>query len=414
MNTMKLGSMFAISLLAACFNKPSEQYACMDDTDCTGGRTCSESGYCVLPADEDGGVDMGSGDAGDPCMSFGSRHFMACSIPRPTGPMTLDVPGQYVFDTSNGTLVDMLGVSTTPPGMMVGDVRVVSVESLAISGTSSLRVRGPVPLVIAVWSTAEISGLIDVSTTSAQIGAGSLPYATPSTYCATHLSATPAQNGAGGGGGGGGAMQGNGGNGGGGNNNNDTGGSGAAGGGTTSPLLAAGCPGDKGGNGGNAGGVGGQGGGAIQITARTSIMITASGKINAGGQGGRPGTGGTGGGGGGGAGGMIGLETPSLTIQAGAILAANGGGGGQGGGNDGGTPEAGQDGQLSTTGATGGDNGSGGNGGIGGISATAAGNGINDGAGGGGGGGGAGYITIKAMSRNDTGAMFSPPATTIP
>ncbi len=414
--TISLRSAFALTLLAGCFPKPSEQYACINDTDCNGGRVCGESNFCIIPGDGDGGTDGPPGDMADPCRSFGSRHFDACTIPKPMGgPMSLAVTtSPYIYDTGTGMLLDPNNVASTPPSMTVADGRVLSVESFSLGAGATLRVRGTAPLIIASWATLEVNGIIDVASKDGSPGAGAQPYATPSTFCANHLSATPAQNGAGGGGGGGGAMASNGGNGGGGDNNNDTGGTGAVGALAASPLLAAGCPGDKGGNGGNNGGVGGLGGGAIQLTARTSITIAATGRINAGGQGGRPGGGGTGGGGGGGGGGMIGLETPSLTITPGAILAANGGGGGQGGGNNGGTPGPGQDGQLSAVASTGGQTGSGGRGGAGSINLSAASTGANDGAGGGGGGGGAGYITIKAPTRNDSGATFSPLPTVIP
>lgn len=404
-----------LALFAGCFTKTSEQYACDTDTDCMGGRICGASKFCIVPGADDAGDGM-TGDMADPCHMFSSRHFDACAIPKPMagGLSMTNTTSPYIYNTTDGTLLDPQNVSSTPPTMMVGDVRVISVESLTIAANVTLRVKGSVPLVIASWGTLDVSGTIDVASKDGLPGAGAQPAATPSTFCATHLSATAAENGAGGGGGGGGAMQSSGGPGGAGNNGGDNGGAGAVGALTSPPLLAAGCPGDKGGNGGNAGGAAGLGGGAIQLTARTSISLAASARINAGGQGGRPGAGGTGGGGGGGAGGMIGLETPALTVMPGAILAANGGGGGQGGGNAGGTPGPGQDGQIAATAALGGRTGSGGNGGNGSISATAATNGANDGAGGGGGGGGAGYITIKAMSRNDSGATYSPLPTVIP
>ncbi len=415
---MNLRIALALVLFAAgCFTRVSEQYACSDDTDCNGGRICGKMKYCVIPDElgPDGGeVD----DAADPCMTFGSRHFDACSIPRPTGPMSLTIASTYIYDTSTGTLLDPNNVPSTPPTMMVGDARVLSVDSFSLAAGATLRVRGSAPLIIAAWGTLDVSGTIDVSSKDGTAGAGAQPFATPSTFCTTHQSATPPQQGNGGGGGGGGAMQSNGGAGGRGDNNN--GGSAGVGALTAPPLLAAGCAGGKGGDGGGGttGGLGGLGGGAIQLTARTSISIAMTGKIHAGGQGGRPAVGGAGGGGGGGSGGMIGLESPSLTVTPGAILAANGGGAGQGGGNGNNRPnQPGQDGKLAAEVALGGKenpNGStGGNGGDGSISATAAGTGANDGAGGGGGGGGAGYITIKAMTRNDSGATFSPVPTIV-
>lgn len=412
-----------LSLLAGCFTKASEQYACVTNNDCNGGRICGTAKFCVVPDDGGNGSDGPPGDEGDPCMSFGARHFNACSIPRPMGgPMQLDITSSpYFYDTTTGQLLDPNNVPSTPPNMMVADGRVLSVESFSLGAGATLRVRGNTPLIIASWGTIEVSGIIDASSKDTMPGAGAQPFTTPSTFCAMHQSATPPQEGNGGGGGGGGAMQSNGGSGGDGNDGGNNGGTGAVGALTAPPLLAAGCAGGKGGDGGGGtmGGAGGLGGGAIQLTARTSISIAMTGKINAGGQGGRPATGGAGGGGGGGAGGMIGLEAPSLTITPGAILAANGGGAGQGGGNGNARPnQAGQDAKIAAEAALGGKenpNGStGGNGGDGSISAAPATAGATDGAGGGGGGGGAGYITIKATTRNDSGATFSPVATVIP
>jgi hypothetical protein len=419
-----LGIAFAIILpagaLVGCFTRASEQYACVDNDDCNGGRICGTANFCVIPDDGGAGSDD-MGDMGDPCMTFGARHFVACDIPRPSGPMSLTITtSPYIFDTTAGTLLDPNNVSSTPPSTMVADGRVVSVDSFSLAAGVTLRVRGNTPLIIASWSTLEVSGTVDASSKDGMPGAGAQPFATPSTFCTTHQSVTPPQENNGGGGGGGGAMQSNGGNGGDGNNGANNGGTGAVGAMTLPPPLAAGCAGGKGGDGGGGttGGAGGLGGGAIQLTARTSISIATTGRINAGGQGGRPAIGGAGGGGGGGAGGMIGLETPSLAIMPGAILAANGGGAGQGGGNGNGRPnQPGQDGKVAAEVALGGKenpNGStGGNGGDGSISTSAGTNGANDGAGGGGGGGGAGYITVKAMSRNDSGATFSPIPTVI-
>jgi hypothetical protein len=89
------------------------------------------------------------------------------------------------------------------------------------------------------------------------------------------------------------------------------------------------------------GGPGGPGGGALQIS--TAAAITVSGVIEAGGCGGLRGENATGGGGGG-SGGSILLESLTLTIQAGAIIASNGGGGGSGG-NSGAFGQTGESGQ---------------------------------------------------------------------
>ncbi len=422
MNIMTIGlrSAFAMSLLAGCFTRPSDRYACIEDSECNGGRTCGPSGFCVLP--EDGGDgDATPMDDGDPCTSFGSRHFDACSIPDPMGPMSMPGPGTYIYNTSDGTLLDLANNPSTPPNMLVGtagsEMRVVSVESFSLPDGAILRVKGNYPLVIASWSTIDLGGRIEANSTSLERGPGAMPIETPTTFCTAHAPATqPDPGGQGGGGGAGGTMQSAGGAGGEGadGSTNEPGGTPGTPAGATPPLLAAGCPGQTGGNGRNAqpAGAGGLGGGAVQLTAKTSISLVSTARINVSGAGGRPGTNDSAGAGGGGSGGMIGFEAPMLTILPGALLAANGGGGAQGGGSNG-NPGAGQDGQLSVTPANGGTGGSGGEGGTGSTSPTAAGNGSPDGAGGGGGGGGAGYITIKAATQTTTGATFSPPLPTI-
>lgn len=416
MNVMTIGlrSAFAITLLGGCFTKSSAQYACVDDADCFGGRTCSVSGFCVLPDDDAGiGSDGMGGEADDPCTGFEARHFQACMIPRPTMPMSLPGPGTYVFNTTDGTLLDLQNNPQIHPNVIVNDARVVSVESFSLSDGAILRVKGTYPLVIASFSTMDIGGRIDASSTSLERGAGAA-VETPSAFCATRLGTLPGGAGDGGGGGAGGSMQSDGGDGG--QGANRAGGVNGPGAGATPPLLAAGCPGQQGGLGRNAGqlgGLGGAGGGAVQLTAKTSITVAASARINVSGAAGRPGTNDSAGGGGGGAGGMIGFEAPMLTIMPGALLAANGGAGSQGGGS-GGTPGTGQDGQLSTIAAAGGEGGSGGEGGDGSISAAAAIDGQDDGGGGGGGGGGAGYITIKSAMRLGGGTFSPPTPTTIP
>jgi hypothetical protein len=145
---------------------------------------------------------------------------------------------------------------------------------------------------------------------------------------------------------------------------------------------------------------GGAGGGALQLTAKLVLTITAA--INAGGGGGQRGKncgGGDGGsGGGGGAGGMIYLQSPSM-LGGVAALGANGGGGG-GGADDDGTPAGGPGldapSGLGGGGGTGGGEGGGGGGGASGTADGADGtdrSGTDDN--GGGGGGGVGHIYYK-------------------
>ncbi|HEY4181426.1 MAG TPA: hypothetical protein VGM90_31485 [Kofleriaceae bacterium] len=403
---------FAAALLAGCFPHPSDNYECSLDTECTSDRFCGPAGFCLVGARDDGGTDSGSG-SGSLCMQFPARHFDACMIPEPTDPLNLSMAGEYKYDTGSGMLTDPGNNMTTPLNKMVGDFRVLSVKGLSIAAGATLRVTGTAPFVVASWEAIDIAGTVDISSVALVRGAGSSP-----STCTARAAASGTAHGQGGDGAGGGGNATAGGRGGlGGTGNNGASantGNGAGLGGTalaTLPLLAGGCDGAKGAAGSTMGGVGGFGGGALQLTARTAITIQSSGRINAGGGGGQFGVTSTtgGGGGGGGAGGMIGLEAPTVTTMAGAILAANGGGGGQGGGGAAGT--AGQDAQVSATAAAGGTGGAGGVGGAGSTTA-AGGDGHEDGAGAGAGGGGAGYIAIKGT--HTAGATYSPSITVVP
>ena len=400
----------AATLLAACsFPTPSEQYACRTSDDCSSDRVCTQ-GYCVLGNQNGMDGPMIDADLSIDCTMFPARHFDACMIPKPTGDLALMAAGVYTFDTTSGALLDPAGGSSLPAGGMFPNGRVLSVSSLRITAGTTLRVIGSAPLIVAAWGTIEVAGTLDASSlgTPTTLGAGANPAG-----CGAHA-AVVGQNGGGAGGGGGGGGGGAGGRGGNGNNGGNNGGPGG-GAVITAPLLLGGCAGARGGQGNSTPGDGGDGGGAVQLTARTSISIAATGKVLAGGAGGKPGlnSGSGGGGGGGGAGGMIGLESPTLTVAALGVVAANGGGGGQGAGLSTGTP--GQNAQPTASRATGGNGGSGGAGGLGGAAAILLGAaGQTDGSGGGGGGGATGYITIKAPASTTAGAIISPTATIVP
>jgi hypothetical protein len=149
---------------------------------------------------------------------------------------------------------------------------------------------------------------------------------------------------------------------------------------------------------------GGLGGGALHLIALQSITIGTTGRVDV------TGRGGTGAtdlpAGGGGAGGTVVIETPSLAISQGAIIAANGGGGAGGcysciviAGLRRCSHANGQQGQLSTTRATGGACTNGGNGGFqanGVLNPPPNGQSAAPGTGGGGGGGGDGVIVLRA------------------
>ncbi len=130
--------------------------------------------------------------------------------------------------------------------------------------------------------------------------------------------------------------------------------------------------GGGGGGGGNAG-LGGAGGGGLQLAANRSFAL--SGTLDACGCGGRSESGGA-------AGGMIVVESPSVTLNAGSIIASNGGAGG-------GFNGAGADGNLSAQQANGSNNG-----GRGGALQGTATNGGNSG----GGGGAVGRVIVNSLS----------------
>ena len=410
----------AVLLLAGCsFPTPSEQYACVTTADCEGARVCDQ-GFCVVSTNAiDGPVDVPPDtDTRFACAGWLPRHFDPCMIPQPTGPLALSAAGIYIYDTTDGSLTDPMGMVTSPPNLLVTAGRVLSIDSLDLGAASTLRVIGTRPLVVAAWTTISVAGTIDAASTATSNGAGANP-----TACVTHAASpgTSETNGAGGGGGGGfGAPGARGGHG-------DLGTPAAAGGpGGTAvamPLLLGGCAGGTGGTGDQPGGTAGPGGGAVQLTARMELTIAATGRITAGGSGGggAPAVGSgdaQGGGGGGGTGGMLGLQGASIAIAGGAILASNGGGGGGGAGNGGAIGTRGQGGQLSAARASGGVGGAGeGDGGTGGAGILGQGlNGINSpNVGGGGGGGGVGFIVFTSATAASlgNGAVVSPAATIV-
>jgi hypothetical protein len=357
-------------------------------------------------------------DAGGPldgCEEWTPRptHFDPCDLPAPSALLDLNAIGDYVYDTDQGTLhyglLPIAHASVELPG--TPPVRAISVSGLRVSNVSRLRVVGSRPLLVASWSTIEVNGTIDVSSTPTGSGAGA-------DTGACNDPQPGGQNDGGGGGGGGGGFRGKGGEGGDGSSSGNNEG-GTEGAGVPTPgTVRGGCPGASGGQGnaGNGSGAGGAGGGALQLTARTSIDI--EGRLHAGGSGGGGANGSLGsraGGGGGGSGGLLDLEAPAISFGSNAIVAANGGGGGEG--TQGAPARPGDNGQISADPAVGGTGGSdeggaGGAGSAGGSRDGSAGiDGIPDGvdeSGGGGGGGGAGYIILAGDESVTNGAVLSP------
>ncbi|MEO8706215.1 MAG: hypothetical protein ABI867_39660 [Kofleriaceae bacterium] len=388
--------------VAGCFPSRSAELACDITDDCDGGRTC-ENGFCVLGT-SDAGPEQPDADENFDCTPLNGRHFVGCEIPQPSAELTLPA-GVSTFNTDSGTFTTG-GVT----GVATGDVasgKLISVKKLTIPPGATLRVIGAKPMIVASWSTIDVGGVIDASSTATEAGGGS----NLATSCDAARAAKPGgNNGSGAGAGGGGGFGDAGGRGGGGNGQNSGGAGGLAQ--TAAPLLSGGCNGASGGNGqGTSAGPGGLGGGAIQLTALESI--TVNGTIHAGGGGGKGALGTDGGGGGGGAGGMIGLESTTITLVGTTTLAANGGGGG--GGSGGGAAGSGGNGKPSSAFADFGVGAGGEDGGFGAAGPERIGeDGFDDPAhGGGAGGGGVGFIIVAATNAPTMVGTISPNATII-
>ncbi len=351
--------------------------------------------------------DDASDDVGPGCVAWSYQpvYFDPCTIPAPSSSLALG-PGMWSFDTTSGALTSPAQNATLPASTLVtlsggSEVRLVSVEAFDLAAGAELRVTGKRPLLLVSWSTAIVSGTLDVSSAVDGLAAGADP-----TSCAAAGDGGNDTEGAGGGGGGGLATAGAAG----GTGNNTLAAGGLGGLAQPTPtMLRGGCPGGSGGNPATAG-LGGSGGGAVHLTARDRLEVTGS--LIAGGGGGGAAQGGRGGGGGGGAGGHLGLEAAPIVIGGTATLAANGGGGG--GGCDMNPASPGQAGQPTAIAATGGaGEGMGAKGGAGAARATSAIGGTSARRGGGGGGGGVGVVRMLGHDlRLAPGAVVSPAALT--
>lgn len=284
----------------------------------------------------DSGIDP-EVDANTTCTGFVplGGHVNPCSVPAGGG---WDVMADTTYNTTAGTV----STGTAPMSYAIGDVRIVSVSDFTIGAGATLRVTGDKPLLVLSWSTLRIDGTLDVSSRRI-LGSQSLGAGANTAACSGATNGTGTQDCGGGGGGG---FRGGGGNGGAGGNAAGKGGDLLA----VPSTVVGGCSGTNGGTGGSKG-YGGAGGGAAQLTARSRITVSSTGRLAAGGAGGEGGTG-DGGGGGGGSGGYLGFAAPMVQLAQGAIIAANGGGGGTG--CDGGDGPEGENGRLDAVRAAGG------------------------------------------------------------
>ena len=220
MTRARLASALAVAAAAApgacsSFPTPSEQYACDTTADCAGGRTC-ERGYCIV------GGEPPPPDAPHACTSWRARHFDPCAIPAPSPALALTAAGTYTFDTATGTLAGP-GVSAAPANQVTPSGLLISIDALTVGDGATLRVIGPVPLVVASWEQIRIDagGVVDASSTALAAGAGA---GAGAAGCAAREAGAGTANTGGGSGGGGGGYGGAGGFGG--NSNNRPGGAG--------------------------------------------------------------------------------------------------------------------------------------------------------------------------------------------
>jgi len=292
-----------------------------------------------------------------------------------------------------------------------GDFCVVSGAGITIPTGKTIRAFGARPLVLISTTTFDLSGSLDVSSTSAPAALHPTGPGVVAIASCSDSAVVPTMNS----GGFGGSFGGKGGNG----QPQDQAVvvpiSGSA---VLFPAkLRAGCPGSAGSTTSSGPGVGGKGGGAVSVIA-TEIHL--NGQINASGAFGSAGGAVRAGGGGGGSGGMIVLDSPAIVPGITFALFANGGGGGQGGAATAGpNPGPGKDGGESTGPTmvgTGGNNfntagGAGGSGTAGVVNkdGLAGGPGTpGSSAGGGGGGGAAGFISARGIATNIAPASTAP------
>lgn len=422
---MRFGLVWSVVLGAGCYSPSYKdcEVTCATGNGCPSGLTCDQTlGVCRT---EGHGQACGA-PVDDTAMAPDSNQACWPYAPTNYAPCEPDFPPAVDYTYGSGQIDTDAGTFQGPPGtplMQIGSiylsggtrVRLLHVTSFSLpSASTTLFVRGDLPLLVVSEGNIDINGQIDATGAVKTPGAG----------CSAGLGEGHANPGSTGGGGGGflsgGGLGGAAG----------TGTSGGVGGAVIGTAmqrpLVAGCPGAAGGTPSATGapaGAGGFGGGAVELAARGTITI--NGRIVAGGAGGAIGmysnpitqcpNGCATGGGGGGAGGAIVLEATSVTFAPNATACATGGGGGQGAAND--PTQQGKPGNPGTCVGGGGGNGNniGGSGGDGSISQTDASPGKAPAAGasgaGGGGGGGAGRIRIHASNITASPSQIVPAAT---
>ena len=355
-------------------------------------------------------------DAGDIIVDFTPTNIPSALLTSATNSLTLQASdGVVEIDSDTGAITRLadfadlhpIGVGFTKVNQGAGepDIGILSLTALDIADGVTVRIVGEAALALAVAGDVTIAGVVDN-----RGGRGSADLAGAGGFGGGALSSCDGVGIGGGGavssgddvgGGGGGHVAG------GGSGGDRAATAGGAGGDSYAALLSPlaflspliGGSGGACGGGAAPRGAGGGGGGAVQISARGTLRIFASGVINVGGGGGAGG-GNDNGGGGGGSGGAVLIEAGRIVIF--GVVAANGGGGG-GGGDRAASGSAGAAGGASALAAAGGGAaGEGAGGGDGGAGASATGQvgaattGVSGSDNAGGGGGAAGRIRLRS------------------
>jgi hypothetical protein len=386
--------LLAVLTLGACYSPTLEPACavhcdfaaggpCPDDFECLAGGVCAPHGMVCSAAPPDATLVATDGRF---CYGQPGGLFRECFNSPPTGTLMTASGSTLQIDTDAcgaGVVVAQLATSASPVCMM-------ALATIEFEGTTTAVGSRPLVLLAADTMTVGAAGELDASGHGAVHGAGA------GAACA--LGAPPGATGtAASGGGAGGSFQSAGGPGGGDINLSEGGGSAGP---TSEPtFVRGGCDGtpgytrvfntlDQNPN--------GAGGGAVYVIAGTAINVT--GHIDASGGGAPIAANHTDckdaiGGRGGGTGGLIGLDAPTIQLDAAAQISAIGGGGSSGCNGGGQLSVAGVDGTAGGSGGPlNGPNGVGGNGSTNTIAGGAGGGGEDDGGGAGGGGGGTGFI----------------------
>jgi hypothetical protein len=158
--------------LAAC--RYEAEFPCTQASQCRLGDdpgTCEQAGWCSVRDmecasgrrfDETAGDGLGGTCVPGPdgCEGWTSRYFPACALPAPSGNLTFN--GFYAYDTTEGTLTDLVTMTPIPlPSMVIDGVRYISVQDVMVSATSTVRFGGDYPIVIAAWGSMMIAGKLD-------------------------------------------------------------------------------------------------------------------------------------------------------------------------------------------------------------------------------------------------------------